>query len=163
MTKHKKEITKKPSIVKLIISIVICQLAGAIGAIFTTPKIGTWYAALHKPLFNPPNWIFGPVWITLYTLMGIALYLVWESKKSKKQALQIFGLQLALNALWSMVFFGAESILFGLVVIILLWLAILWMIVKFWKIDERAGWFLVPYIVWVTIATALNAGVWLLN
>jgi len=148
---------------KLIGCVLLCQFAGTIGSVFTFGQIATWYLALNKPFFTPPNWVFGPVWLTLYALMGIALYLVWESKKSKKQALQVFGLQLALNALWSIIFFGAESIMLGLVVIVLLWLSILWTIAKFWKIDKRAGWLLVPYIVWVTIATALNAGVWLLN
>ncbi len=148
---------------KLIASILLCQLAGAIGSLATFSNITGWYLALNKPFFTPPNWVFGPVWIILYTLMGIALYLIWQSKASKRPALQVFGFQLFLNALWSLVFFGAHEMLGGLIVIVLLWLAILWTMVKFWKMDKRAGWLLVPYIVWVTIATALNAGVWLLN
>jgi len=148
---------------KLIGCVLLCQFAGVIGSVFTFNNIAAWYVSLNKPFFTPPNWVFGPVWLTLYTLMGIALYLVWQSGTSNKQALQVFGLQLALNTLWSIVFFGAKSIALGLVVIVILWLAILWTIAKFWRIDERAGWLLVPYIVWVTIATALNAGVWLLN
>jgi len=148
---------------KLIGCVLLCQFAGVIGSVFTFNNIAAWYVSLNKPFFTPPNWVFGPVWLTLYTLMGIALYLVWTAGKSNKQALQVFGLQLALNTLWSIVFFGAKSIALGLVVIVILWLAILWTIAKFWRIDERAGWLLVPYIVWVTIATALNAGVWLLN
>lgn len=150
---------------KLVGCVLLCEFAGVIGSVFTFGQIATWYLALNKPFFTPPNWIFGPVWLALYALMGISLYLVWATGGGKKlkQALQVFGLQLALNSLWSIVFFGAESLLFGLVVIILLWLAILWTIAKFWRIDSRAGWLLVPYIIWVTIATALNAGVWLLN
>jgi len=151
---------------KLIASILLCQLAGIIGSLATFSSITGWYLALNKPFFTPPNWVFGPVWITLYTLMGIALYLVWMQglkKKKVKQALQIFGLQLILNSLWSIVFFGMHGLAAGLFVIVILWLAILWTIIRFWKIDKRAGWLLVPYILWVTIATALNAGVWLLN
>ncbi len=150
---------------KLIGCVLLCEFAGVIGSVFTFSQIAGWYVSLNKPFFTPPDWVFGPVWLTLYALMGIALYLAWQSGGGKKlkQALQVFGLQLALNALWSIIFFGAESIFFGLVVIVLLWLAILWTITKFWRIDEKAGWLLVPYIVWVTIATALNAGVWLLN
>ena len=151
---------------KLIASIFLCQLAGAIGSLATFQNIAGWYLTLNKPFFTPPNWVFGPVWLTLFTLMGIALYLVWMQglkKKKVKQAMQIFGLQLGLNTLWSIVFFGFQSIFAGLVVIVLLWLAILWTMLRFWKISRPAGWLLVPYIVWVTIATALNAAVWLLN
>ena len=151
---------------KLIASIFLCQMAGAIGSLATFQNITGWYLTLNKPFFTPPNWVFGPVWLTLYTLMGIALYLVWMQgleKRKVKQALQIFGLQLTLNSLWSIVFFGMHGLAAGLFVIVILWLAILWTITRFWKIDRTAAWLLVPYIVWVTIATALNAGVWLLN
>jgi tryptophan-rich sensory protein len=150
---------------KLIASIFLCQMAGAIGSLATFPNIAGWYLALNKPFFTPPNWAFGPVWLTLYLLMGIAFFMVWNKGLNKKTrpALQIFGIQLALNTLWSIVFFGFQSIFAGLVVIVLLWLAILWTMARFWKISRPAGWLLVPYIVWVTIATALNAAVWLLN
>jgi tryptophan-rich sensory protein len=150
---------------KLIASIFLCQMAGAIGSLATFQNIAGWYLALNKPFFTPPNWAFGPVWLTLYLLMGIAFFMVWNKGLNKKTrpALQIFGIQLALNTLWSIVFFGFQSIFAGLVVIVLLWLAILWTMARFWKISRPAGWLLVPYIVWVTIATALNAAVWLLN
>lgn len=150
---------------KLIASIFLCQMAGAIGSLATFQNIAGWYLALNKPFFTPPNWVFGPVWITLYLLMGIAFFMVWNKglNKKTKPALQIFGIQLGLNTLWSIVFFGFQSMLGGLVTIVLLWLAIAWTIAKFWKISRPAGWLLVPYIVWVTIATALNAAVWLLN
>jgi tryptophan-rich sensory protein len=140
-------------------------MAGAIGSLATFQNIAGWYLALNKPFFTPPNWVFGPVWITLYLLMGIAFFMVWNKglNKKTKPALQIFGIQLGLNTLWSIVFFGFQSMLGGLVTIVLLWLAIAWTIAKFWKISRPAGWLLVPYIVWVTIATALNAAVWLLN
>jgi len=150
---------------KLIASILLCQLAGSIGSLVTFSSITGWYLTLNKPFFTPPNWAFGPVWLTLYLLMGISLFIVWNKRLNKKTrpAIQIFGLQLGLNILWSIVFFGFQSISAGLVVIVLMWFAILWTMLRFWKISKPAAWLLVPYIVWVTIATALNAGVWLLN
>jgi len=151
---------------RLILSIVICQLAGVLGSVFTMPAIAEWYATLQKPWFTPPNWLFGPVWISLYTLMGIALYLVWAKgfrEKKSKIALGIFTVQLALNALWSFLFFGLRSPLLGLAGIIPLWILIALNIWAFWRIDKRAGYLLVPYIAWVSIATALNYYVWILN
>jgi benzodiazapine receptor len=147
--------------VKLIAFIMVCQGSGIFGSLFTVSAIGTWYAGLEKPLFTPPNWVFGPVWITLYTLMGISLYLVWD--KRDKLALALFSAQLVLNALWSFLFFGLQNPLYGLVEIIPLWLLILFTIVKFYMIDKKAGLILVPYIIWVTIATALNYYIFLLN
>jgi len=147
--------------VKLIIAILFCQLAGVFGSIFTSSSIRTWYVELQKPFFTPPNWIFGPVWITLYTLMGIALYLVWDKKD--RVSISIFGFQLILNALWSLLFFGMQNPLYGLVEIIILWFAILITIVRFYKIDKKAGLILLPYILWVSIATALNYYIWILN
>lgn len=152
--------------VKLVAAILICQLAGAIGSIFTFQSIPTWYASLAKPSFAPPNWLFGPVWITLYTLMGISLYLVWEKgfrKKENKIALYIFATQLVLNALWSVVFFGLRSTFYGLVTIVVLWIAIAATIISFYKISKKAAWLLVPYIVWVSIATVLNFYIWNIN
>jgi tryptophan-rich sensory protein len=151
--------------VRLAVSILICQLAGAIGAVFTTPNIATWYATLNKPPFTPPNWAFGPVWITLYTLMGIALWLIWSKGVSKKTlpAFYLFAAQLLLNAIWSILFFGLRSPLYGLLTIIPLWLLIACTILKFYKINKTAAYLLVPYILWVTVATYLNLGVWLLN
>ena len=151
---------------KLIISILICQFAGVVGSIFTYPAISGWYGSLAKPFFTPPNWAFAPVWLTLFALMGISLYLVWAQQSTKVSAnkgLKFFKIQLALNVLWSIVFFGLQSPVLGLVVIVLLWFAILYTILEFWRASRNAAWLLVPYIVWVTIAAALNAGVWLLN
>lgn len=147
--------------IKLIIAILICQLAGVFGSIFTSPSIGTWYVELEKPFFTPPNWLFGPVWITLFTLMGISLYLVWDKKD--KFAISIFGIQFVLNALWSLLFFGLQNPFYGLIEIIVLWFAILITIVRFYKIDKRAGIILFPYILWVSIAAALNYYIWVLN
>jgi len=158
---------------KLTISLVVCFLVAALGSIFTMPAILTWYATLAKPSFAPPNWVFGPVWTILYVLMAISMYLIWmefekAKAKSKKKAmtgsaLQVFGIQLFLNIVWSFLFFGLKSPFYGLIGIILLWLAIVWTIIKFWKISRTAAWLLVPYIIWVSIASILNFAVWQLN
>jgi tryptophan-rich sensory protein len=156
----------KPKTTKLILSIIICQLAGIFGSIFTSSSIPTWYTTLQKPSFTPPNWLFAPVWITLYTLMGISLYLVWNkglNNKKVKNALYLFGLQLILNAVWSFLFFGLRSPLLGLVEIVFLWIFIALTIVKFYEISKAAGLLLIPYMVWVTIALMLNYYVWILN
>jgi translocator protein len=153
-------------IVKLIVSIVVCEGAGGIGAIFTTPAIPTWYARLKKPTFTPPNSAFGPVWITLYLLMGIAVFLVWReglSQEGVKTAFILFWVQLLLNVLWSVIFFGSRSLFGGMVVILLLWAAILANIILFFGVSPIAGGLLIPYIIWVSIAANLNAQVWKLN
>jgi tryptophan-rich sensory protein len=153
-------------IVKLIVGIVACEGAGGIGAIFTVSAIPTWYAALEKPPFTPPNWVFGPVWITLYLLMGIAVFLVWRRGLGTSGVLPafiIFWVQLVFNALWSVIFFGFQSLLGGLVVIIILWLLILLTIITLFRVSKSAGGLLIPYLVWVSIATYLNVGVWILN
>jgi benzodiazapine receptor len=152
--------------VKVILAILICQAAGITGSIFTSSSIETWYAALEKPFFTPPNWMFAPVWITLYTLMGISLYLVWQKgtrKENVRSALLAFAGQLVLNAVWSIVFFGLQSPFYGLIVIALLWFVLLLTTIKFHKIDKKAGFLLIPYILWVTIAAALNYFILLLN
>lgn len=150
---------------KLIGFVVLVELLGAMGSIFTAPKIGTWYANLIKPSFSPPNWLFGPVWITLFALMGIALYIVWEADKTqtRKTALRAFWIQMILNICWSLLFFGLESPLLGFVGIIFLLLAILWTIRNFWKVKELASWLLIPYILWVSFAAILNLAIWILN
>ena len=153
-------------IIKLIISIVACESAGGIGTIFTRDAISTWYASLKKPAFTPPNSVFGPVWITLYLLMGIAVFMVWReglAQEGVRIAFIIFWVQLALNVLWSAIFFGLKSLLGGMVVILLLWIAILVNIIKFFGVSPVAGGLLIPYIVWVTIAASLNVRVWMLN
>ncbi|OIP89676.1 MAG: TspO protein [Syntrophaceae bacterium CG2_30_49_12] len=158
---------RKPGdIFKLIISIVVCELAGVIGSIFTISAIPTWYAALQKPSFTPPNWLFAPAWGTLYLLMGIAAFVIWRKgldDKRVKAALIVFLIQLILNALWSIVFFRLESPLFGVIVIVILWIVILFTILKFFRISTLAGGLLLPYIGWVTFAAALNVSVFILN
>ncbi len=152
--------------VKLPVSILACEGAGIIGGIFTTPSIPTWYATLQKPAFTPPNQVFGPVWITLYLLMGIAVFLVWRKGLENgpvRSAFAVFWVQLAVNILWSVVFFGAKSIAGGMVVIVALWALILATIVLFLRVSTAAGILLVPYILWVSIASYLNIGIWQLN
>lgn len=153
-------------IIKLVVSIIVCQLAGLIGSLFTTPAIPTWYAALQKPAFTPPNWLFAPAWLTLYLLMAIAAFLIWRqglAQKEVKTALLIFALQLILNALWSVAFFGFRSPLAGLIVIALLWVAILFTLIKFFRLSVPAGVLLLPYILWVSFAAVLNISIWQLN
>ena len=160
------ERSKSIEIARLVASIIICQGAGLIGSIFTTPAIPTWYAALRKPFFRPPNWLFAPVWITLFTLMGVSAFLVWRKGLSDPQvkvALSIFLVQLLLNTLWSVVFFGLRSPLGGLIVISILWVAILLTILNFFKTSMTAGLLLVPYILWVSFAAVLNLFIWRLN
>ncbi|MBU1197771.1 tryptophan-rich sensory protein [Candidatus Micrarchaeota archaeon] len=151
---------------KLVVSIGVSVLAGLIGGFFTSPAIPTWYAGLVKPWFTPPSWVFAPVWTVLYVLMGIALYLVWVNAKKKKEArraLPVFGAQLVLNALWSLAFFGWRTPFYGLVVIALLWMVLAFTLALFWRVDKRAGWLLVPYLVWTTFAAFLNLSIWQLN
>ena len=153
-------------IIRLIISIVACEGAGGIGAVFTTPAIPTWYAGLKKPAFTPPNSVFGPIWITLYLLMGVAVFAVWREgfdQEGVPIAFAVFWGQLVLNVLWSVIFFGLKSLLGGMVVILLLWIAILVNIILFFGVSPIAGGLLIPYIIWVGIAANLNVQVWKLN
>ena len=150
----------------ILISVVICELAGIIGSVFTTPSIPGWYEGLAKPPFNPPNWIFGPVWTILYAMMGVAAYLVYEMgmrNKEVKRAMAVFAGQLLLNTLWSIVFFGAHMILAGAGVIVLLWVGILASILLFRPISKLAACLLIPYILWVSFATVLNSSLYILN
>ena len=155
---------KVSGIIKLIISITFCLAAGVLGSVFTTPAIPTWYATLIKPSFAPPNWVFFPVWTTLFIMMGISLFLVWQKEDLKvKNALYIFGIQLILNVLWSAAFFGLRSPLAGLIEICILWILILLTIMKFMKISRTAGLLLIPYIFWVSFAAVINFFIWRLN
>ena len=156
---------KRIDILKLLVCLILCQLAGFIGALFTTPAIPTWYATLRKPFFTPPNWIFSPVWISLFILMGISLFFVWRRPEHPKFkiALIFFFVQLILNTLWSVAFFGLKSPLLGLVDIVLLWIAILLTIQNFLKVSKMAGLLLLPYLLWVSFAALLNFSLWFLN
>jgi benzodiazapine receptor len=174
---------------KLIISIIICELAGVVGYIFTAPVIGNWYKTLNKPFFNPPNWIFGPVWIILYFLMGVSLYLVWKKNwavdVSKgiqpktalnpvsqklwtgswrgKNVMAIFILQLILNIWWSLIFFGLKLTGFAFFEILMLWFAILYTIINFYRVSKSSAYLLLPYILWVSFAVILNFSIWMIN
>src|SRR3989339_865250 len=151
---------------KLIIAIVVSELAGIIGSVFTTPSIAGWYAGIVKPALNPPAWVFGPVWTTLFVLMGISAFLIWKKgldRKDVKIALGIFIGQLVLNTLWSIIFFGLHSPGGALFEMIFLWFAIVATIIAFAKISRPAMWLLLPYILWVSFAGYLNYSIWHLN
>lgn len=149
----------KFSPIKFIISILLTEGAGAIGSIFTYEAIPTWYATLTKTAITPPNWLFAPMWISLYFLMGLSLYFIWERREESKWldlAISLFGVQLFLNILWSLLFFGLHSLIFGAIEIVFLWFFILATIIEFYQIDRKASYLLYPYIAWVTVATMLN-------
>ena len=151
-------------IIKLILCIALCQAAGIVGSIFTFESVTTWYLTLSKPFFNPPNWIFGPVWTTLYTLMGISLFMFWISKgKNKKRGYKIFFAQLILNTIWSIMFFGLQSPAAGLLIILILLTFIALTIKEFRKVSKPAAYLLIPYIAWVSFASILNLSIFLLN
>lgn len=145
--------------------IVLIELIGNIGSFATFSQITNWYAQLAKPAFNPPNWLFGPVWTLLFALMGVSLYLVVKGgqKKATQSAIFLFGLQLTLNVLWSFIFFGWHQPGLAFIEIVLLWLAIVATIKAFFRLSPLAAWLLVPYLGWVTFASALNYAVWQLN
>ncbi len=153
------------NILKLIVSVVISQAAGAIGSLFTVQNIPTWYAGLNKPSFNPPNYLFGPVWITLYFMMGIAFFLVWKNsgKFDIKVPAILFITQLVLNALWSIIFFGMKNPMLGFFEIIILWVFIVLCVIKFYPVSKIAAWLLIPYLLWVSFASVLNFKLWMLN
>ncbi len=147
-----------------LIGFIVCaQAAGIIGSLFTMSAIDGWYTTLIRPELAPPNWIFGPVWITLYTLMGIAAFLVWRKNRRCSMALGIFTVQLILNSLWSIIFFGMGALGVAFAEIVLLWLAIVATILAFWKISRTAAWLLAPYLLWVSFAAYLNFAFWTLN
>jgi benzodiazapine receptor len=150
---------------KLSVLIVFCEAVGLLGAVFTIPAITTWYSHLNKPIFNLPNWIFGPVWTALYLLMGVSLFLVLEKKLKKQKTFLIvlFTVQLALNFLWSVIFFGWHLPMAALVEIVLLWVSIALLIIDFWKFSKTAALVLIPYLCWVSFASILNLFIVLLN
>ncbi|MBW2990130.1 tryptophan-rich sensory protein [Candidatus Woesearchaeota archaeon] len=157
---------KTDKIIKFIVSIVVCQLAGIIGSFFTASSVSTWYVGLAKPSFNPPNWVFAPVWTALFILMGISLYFIWEKgfkAKGVKTGLLLFSVQLILNILWSILFFGLQNPLIAFIEIVVLWIAILFTILKFYKVSRTAAYLLIPYILWVTFAAVLNLAIFILN
>ncbi|HJU45816.1 MAG TPA: TspO/MBR family protein [Chitinophagaceae bacterium] len=152
-------------IFKLLISLAIPLATGAIAGIFTSNSVDTWYITLNRPGFAPPNWVFGPVWTTLYILMGISLYMIWRlpADDRRNQALGVFIIQLALNFFWSFLFFYLHSPGAALVDIILLWLAIIIMLRRFYRCKPIAAWINIPYLLWVSFALALNWAFYRLN
>ena len=180
---------KLPTYLKLIIAVGISELAGVVGALFTTPQIEGWYSTLVKPSWNPPAWVFGPVWTVLFALIGVALFLVWQqnwrvarpligwagkawngwSERLWRGDLQqfniiaLFGLQYMLNIAWSVVFFGLHAPGAAFFVLCALWCAIVYLIINFYRVSTWAAWLLVPYLAWVTFAGILNLAVWMLN
>jgi translocator protein len=156
----------KMKIFKFIFSIVLCFSAAALGGAATYSSIPTWYASLNKPFFNPPNWIFGPVWTILYFLMAVSLYIVWDKNfknKKKEEAIKIFIFQLVLNLLWSFAFFGFHQPLLALITVIALWISIFVTIKYFYKISKTSAYLLYPYIFWVSFASILNLAIVILN
>ncbi len=151
------------------IFVIVCEAVGVLGSVVTVGSITKWYNLLNKPSFAPPNWVFAPAWLILYALMGVAAYFVWEERKKKmsakyvKQSLNLFSLQLALNFLWSFLFFGMRSARYGLIEIFAMWLVIIATTIEFYKVSKRAAALMVPYIIWVTFAMMLNLFVWILN
>lgn len=152
--------------IKLVISLALPQVAGLTGALFTQTGEGSWYRAIEKPEWNPPGWIFGPVWTTLYILMGIAFYLIWKSNAPlhrKRPAMILWLTQLVFNFFWTIIFFNLHQIGWAFAEIIVLWLLILATIFAFARINKVAAWLLVPYISWVSFATLLTGTIWMLN
>lgn len=144
--------------------LVVCFAVSALGGAVTASSVGGWYQTLAKPSFNPPDWVFAPVWTLLYAMMAIAGWLVWRrAGAASRAALGLFALQLVLNLGWSLIFFGAQAIGAALVEIGVLWLAILATLIAFYRIDRRAGLLLAPYLAWVSFATLLTASLWMLN
>lgn len=157
---------EKKSIVRLVVSVALPLAVGGVASFFTASSVSTWFKSLNKPFFNPPAWLFGPVWTTLYIMMGIAFFIIWDSKAKdiiKQRAMKIYFIQLFFNFTWSFVFFYAQQPGWAVVNIVLLWLLIALTIFWFSRISKAAAWLLVPYILWVTFATALNYAIWQLN
>lgn len=148
----------------LLVIVVIVFLVATAASMVTAESVATWYREINRPSWTPPNWVFGPVWTALYVMMSVSAWLVWRQReKPKKTALVVFGAQLILNGLWSLLFFGMKNPVLGFVDIVGLWIAILITIIMFFRISKLAGWLLIPYLIWVSYASSLNLGIILLN
>jgi len=157
---------KKFQLIPLVVSLLITLAIGFVASLVTRPQIAGWYSTLVKPSFNPPSWLFAPVWTAIYILIAIAAYLVWERRDNSTNyatARAVYVIQLALNFAWSIVFFGCHSILGALLVILLLWMSIVLNVRWFGKFNKIAGWLLLPYFLWVSFAAFLNYNIYLLN
>lgn len=162
---------KSISWLPLIGFVLLCNLIGILGSLFTFSSISEWYVYLQKPFFSPPNWVFGPVWTLLYIMMGVSAYLVWKARSSgsgqtlgaNNRALSVFAIQLALNCLWSILFFGLKSPMFAFLDIVLLWISIVYVFKLFYPIEKKAAYLLIPYLLWVSFASLLNLAIWVMN
>jgi len=150
---------------KLIVSLVIPLIVGYFGSLFTSKSVNSWYLALKKPSFNPPNWIFAPVWTFLFILMGLSFYLIWRKgySREKRSAFFVYFIQLFLNLLWSIFFFGLKNPFLGLLDIVLLLIFILINIYLFYRISKVSAYLLLPYLLWVSFASILNFSIFILN
>ncbi len=157
----------KRELIALLGFVALCFAAAGFGALFTTPAVspGGWYSQIQKPSWTPPSWLFGPVWTALYLMMAVAAWWVWRQGgwEAQRGALVLFLIQLVLNAAWSGLFFGLHSPPLGMAGIVLLWIAILLTILAFFRVSPLAGWLMVPYLLWVSFASALNFTIWRLN
>lgn len=157
---------KRRIFLEILLFVFISQCAGIVGSFFTASSVRTWYTVLEKSTLNPPSWVFGPVWFLLYTLIGIAVFLVWKKgwkQRQVKKAMVVFGIHWCLNAFWSILFFGLQNPGLALVEIVLLWTVIIYMMYLFLKISKPAFYLLIPYIFWVTFAMYLNFVIYALN
>ena len=156
---------KSSQLLALILCIILPLSVGSISGIATAGNITTWYAMLNKPWFNPPDYLFGPVWTALYFLMGISLFMVWKSPRGslRTRALLFFGIQLALNFAWSFIFFHFKQTGGAMIEIILVWISIVTMIILFYRINKTAALLQIPYLLWVSFASVLNGSIWWLN
>jgi translocator protein len=166
LSPHFSFVMKSLDLAKLFGLVGLCEFAGVIGSLSMGDSISSWYSMLAKPSWTPPNWLFAPVWVTLYALMGVSLFLVFKVRKPKKlkiQGISVFGVQLVANVLWSMLFFGYRQVGWGFVEIVFLWGSIIATMFLFWRISRTSSLVLVPYLVWVSIASGLNLSILILN
>jgi benzodiazapine receptor len=149
----------------LFVALALCFFAAGIGAFAASRGLNEWYPALRKPSWNPPSWVFGFIWSSLYTMMAVASWLVWRRRATAPVAtpLSVFAVQLLLNAAWPMLFFSLRSPGLGFLEIILLWLVVATTVGMFWRVSNAAGMVMVPYLLWITFAMALNGSIWSLN
>ncbi|MBU0981285.1 tryptophan-rich sensory protein [Patescibacteria group bacterium] len=160
------DFVKKTNFLKLVFSVIVCQCAGIVGSLSVGTSVTTWYEPMLKPSFAPPNWVFAPVWTIMYTLMGIALYLIIsDSKKSAERnvGLFFFGLQLVLNSLWTFLFFGLQNPPAAFLEIVLMWFCIFATVYYFWRVRKQAAYLLIPYLMWISFALVLNYAFWQIN
>lgn len=154
----------KSLVLKISICVLLCLALGLLSGFSTVESINNWYRFINKPVWNPPNWLFGPVWTLLYVMMGIALALVWHTKhQNKKRAVTFFVIQFALNIAWSFIFFNLHAIGLAFAEIMIMFILIAFTMAAFYKISKPAAWLMIPYLTWVSFATVLNGSIWYLN